>query len=31
MKDMYGSKEDTNDTEDFWPFVLVPLTSPTFL
>ncbi len=23
MKDMYGSKEDSNDTEDFWPFVLV--------
>lgn len=23
MKDMYGSKEDANDTEDFFPFVLV--------
>ena len=31
MKDMYGAKEDTNDTEDFWPFVLIHLTSPLFL
>jgi V-type H+-transporting ATPase subunit C len=31
MKDMYGSKEDSNDTEDFWPFVLIHLTSPIFL
>lgn len=31
MKDMYGSKEDGNDNEDFWPFVLVPMTSPLFL
>ena len=31
MKDMYGSKEEANDTEDFWPFVLVQLTSPIFL
>lgn len=23
MKDMYGTKEDLNDTEDFFPFVLV--------
>ena len=23
MKDMYGSKEETNDTEDFYPFVFV--------
>lgn len=31
MADMYGSKEDTNDTEDFFPFVNIPLTSPLFL
>ena len=31
MADMYGSKEDTNDTEDFFPFVNIPLTSPIFL
>ena len=31
MKDMYGTKEDLNDTEDFFPFVLVQLTSPLFL
>lgn len=31
MKDMYGSKEDTQDTEDFFPFVNIPLTSPLFL
>lgn len=31
MKEMYGSKEELNDTEDFYPFVLVNLTSPLFL
>lgn len=31
MKDMYGTKEETNDTEDFFPFVNIPLTSPLFL
>jgi len=31
MKDMYGTKDDTQETEDFFPFVMVPLTSPTFL
>ena len=31
MKDMYGSKEDSGDTEDFYPFVNIPLTTPTFL
>ena len=31
MKEMYGSKEETADTEDFFPFVMVPLTSPIFL
>lgn len=31
MKGMYGSKEDTNDTEDFFSFVSIPLTSPLFL
>jgi hypothetical protein len=28
---MYGTKEETNDTEDFFPFVSIPLTSPVFL
>ena len=31
MKEMYGTKEELNDTEDFFPFVLVNLTSPIFL
>lgn len=31
MSDMYGTKEDTNDTEDFFPFVSIQLTSPIFL
>jgi len=31
MAEMYGTKEDTNDTEDFFPFVNIPLTSPLFL
>lgn len=31
MKEMYGTKEESNDTEDFWPFVLVQMTSPVFL
>lgn len=31
MKGMYGSKEDANDTEDFFSFVNIPLTSPLFL
>jgi V-type H+-transporting ATPase subunit C len=31
MKEMYGSKEETNDTEDFFPFVCIHLTSPFFL
>jgi len=31
MKDMYGTKDETADSEDFFPFVMVPLTSPIFL
>jgi hypothetical protein len=31
MREMYGTKEETNDTEDFFPFVNIPLTSPLFL
>lgn len=31
MKDMYGTKEETNDAEDFFPFVCIHLTSPFFL
>ncbi len=31
MKDFYGSKEEAGDTEDFYPFVMLTLTSPQFL
>jgi len=31
MKEMYGSKEEGGDTEDFFPFVMIPLNSPIFL
>ncbi len=31
MKEMYGTKEETNDTEDFFPYVCIQLTSPNFL
>ena len=31
MSGMYGTKEDTNDTEDFFSYVSIPLTSPLFL
>jgi len=31
MKDMYGSKEDAMDGEDFFPFVAIQMTSPLFL
>ena len=31
MKDMYGTKEELNDTEDFFPYVMVALNSPAFL
>jgi hypothetical protein len=31
MKDMYGTKEDLGDTEDFFPFVNIQMTSPLFL
>ena len=31
MKDMYGTKEETMDTEDFFPYVCTQLTSPLFL
>lgn len=31
MKEMYGSKEETNDTEDFFSYVCISLTSPLFL
>ena len=31
MKDMYGTKEDALDGEDFFPFVAVQMTSPSFL
>jgi len=31
MAEMYGTKEDTNDTEDFFPFVNISLTAPLFL
>ena len=28
LKGIYGSKEDIDDVEDYYPFVLVPLTVP---
>jgi V-type H+-transporting ATPase subunit C len=28
MADMYGAKEDAGDTEDYYPFSLVPLSIP---
>ena len=31
MHEMYGSKEDAGDTEDFFPFVQVQLNAPLFL
>ena len=31
MKDMYGTKEELNDVEDFFPYVVVQLSSPSFL
>jgi V-type H+-transporting ATPase subunit C len=31
MSEMYGSKEEAGDTEDFYPFVMIQITSPVFL
>lgn len=31
MKEMYGEKIDASETDDFWPFVCISLTSPAFL
>jgi hypothetical protein len=31
MLEMYSSKDEGADSEDFYPFVNVPLTSPIFL
>lgn len=31
MKEMYGEKIDASETDDFWPFVCISLTSPQFL
>ena len=31
MQEMYGSKEEAGDTEDYFPYVMVPLGSPMFL
>jgi V-type H+-transporting ATPase subunit C len=31
MSEMYGSKDEVGDGEDFYPFVLIPMTSPIFL
>ena len=31
FKDMYGEKMDASESDDYWPFVNVPLTSPNFL
>jgi len=31
LKEMYGEKQDAADSEDYWPFVCVNLTSPNFM
>ena len=31
MKDFYGEKIDASEADDFWPFVCIKLTSPSFL
>lgn len=31
MKEMYGEKQDAAETDDYWPFVCVNLTSPNFM
>lgn len=31
LKDMYGEKQDAQESEDYWPFVCVHLTSPNFM
>lgn len=31
MREMYGEKQDAAETDDYWPFVCVNLTSPSFM
>lgn len=31
MREMYGEKIDASEADDFWPFVCISLTSPSFL
>jgi hypothetical protein len=31
MLEMYGEKQDASETDDYWPFVCVNLTSPSFM
>ena len=31
LKEMYGEKIDASEADDYWPFVCIPLTSPTHL
>lgn len=31
LKEMYGEKLDATEAEDFWPYVSINLTSPSFL
>jgi V-type H+-transporting ATPase subunit C len=31
LKEMYGEKLDSNEADDYWPFVCVNLTSPNFM
>lgn len=31
LLEMYGEKSDANETDDYWPFVCIHLTSPSFL
>lgn len=31
QQEFYGEKLDANDTEDYWPFVSIPLGQPNFM
>ena len=31
LKEMYGEKIDASEADDYWPFVCIPLTSPSHL
>lgn len=31
LLEMYGEKLDSSETDDYWPFVCINLTSPSFM